>query len=604
MNRTTGRVYSVIMKYRDFRISIVDRQSRIALTASVFMLGVSIFYVLKDIVFGFSNPVRQLHTFITDGISGVVSLTVIIVCLFCRRDCRKNWFPLEAVTYLITALLPYWGLMTMNFSVAEGRSMNFMVWLFGLLVASGGFYTVPYFTILNLTCILTITGFSMYYYHYSFGDNIWGNLVVLGIISVLVSISRFDDGYKKFLKEQALEVAVKKADQANAAKGAFLARMSHEIRTPINTVLGMDELILREAQDTNIRTYASDIKASGNMLLSLINDILDFSKIEAGKMEIIPCSYQLASTLHDLINSIYMRIRDKGLEFDVSINEHTPMCLYGDEVRVRQILLNLLSNAEKYTKTGSVALEVNFCDLTENQVELIIAVRDTGIGIKQEDLEKLTAEFERIEEDKNRSIEGTGLGMSIVVKLLDLMGGRLEVQSKYGEGSCFTVHIPQIKENNIEIGRFGSSYRRTETINQKYQTTFTAPDARILIVDDNRTNRVLAKALLKNTEMQVDLAESGAMFLDMITKTKYDIIFLDHLMPEMDGMEALAKMKQMKHCCEKAVVIALTANAVAGAREFYLEAGFDDFLSKPINSRKYESLIQHYLPQEMVKLNT
>ncbi len=396
------------------------------------------------------------------------------------------------------------------------------------------------------------------------------------------------------------DVARHEALAANEAKGKFLAHMSHEIRTPINAVLGMDEMILRESKEQNIKEYAMDIYTAGQTLLSLINDILDFSKIDSGKMEIVPVEYDISSLIHDLINMTIQRAKDKNIKLEVEVDHEIPSRLFGDDVRIRQILTNILTNAVKYTQEGIVWLRVK-SHKTDETVILRFEVEDTGIGIKEEDLPKLSAEFERIEENRNRNIEGSGLGMSITIQLLELLGSRLQVESIYGKGSKFYFELEQKIIDPIPIGDFES---RVHQIAQdyNYNTKFYAPDAKILIVDDNIVNLKVLRNLLKETKIQVTEAKRGIECLELVQKNHYDLIFLDHMMPEMDGVETLHHMKTLSNYpCENTPVVVLTANAVSGAKEKYLSEGFDDFLSKPIVPEKLENMIKKILPRELLE---
>ncbi len=396
------------------------------------------------------------------------------------------------------------------------------------------------------------------------------------------------------------DAARQEALAANEAKGKFLAQMSHEIRTPINAVLGMDEMILRESKEQNVREYAMDIYTAGQSLLSLINDILDFSKIDSGKMEIVPVVYDLSSLIHDLVNMISQRAADKALQLEVEVDHEIPSRLFGDDVRIRQILINLLTNAVKYTHEGTVWLRV--AGRVVNDVVVIrFIVEDTGIGIKAEDLPKLSAEFERIEEDRNRNIEGTGLGMSITIQLLTLLGSKLHVESEYGKGSKFYFELEQKIIEDTPIGDFGSKIQQIAE-NFSYTSKICAPEAKILVVDDNAVNRKVLRNLLKETQIQVTEAAGGAECLHLVQESHYDLIFLDHMMPEMDGVETLHRIKALSTFpCEDTPIVVLTANAVSGAKEAYLSEGFDDFLSKPIMPDKLETMIQTMLPEKLLQ---
>lgn len=421
-----------------------------------------------------------------------------------------------------------------------------------------------------------------------------GAITALGLIFLmLISIV---NAIRDLLK---MESEKQQAILSSEAKAKFLANMSHEIRTPINAVLGMDAMILRECDDMVIKEYALDIQNAGQSLLSLVNDILDLSKIESGKLEIIPAEYDFSSMIHDIANMVSMKAQEKNLVMGVRVDPTLPSRLFGDEIRIRQILINLLNNAVKYTHEGSVSLSVAGT-VQDNLVTLEFSVEDTGIGIKEEDISKLFAEFERIEEERNRNIEGTGLGMSITSQLLDMMGSRLKVESVYGEGSRFSFELEQQIIDAGPIGNLEERIRK-QTADYSYDVMFTAPDARVLVVDDNGVNRKVFVNLLKATKMQIDMAESGGKCLEMVSEKHYDLIFLDHMMPEMDGVQTLHHMKEKAdYPCKETPVIALTANAISGAREMYLSEGFDDFLSKPVIPEKLEAMVQKMLPQDLI----
>ena len=392
--------------------------------------------------------------------------------------------------------------------------------------------------------------------------------------------------------------AKEKADEANHAKSSFLANMSHEIRTPINAVLGMDEMILRNSHEDEILGYAQDIQTAGRTLLALINEILDFSKVEEGKMEIIPTQYELGSLINDLVNMVRDRVDKKGLKLEVEVDEDTPHKLFGDEIRIKQCMLNLLNNAVKYTEKGSVKLGVGFRKKDDKSIYLEVIISDTGIGMKQEDMEALFAPFTRIEEKRNRTIEGTGLGMSITKKLLELMGTSLSVDSVYGKGSTFSFAVEQKVLSDESIGSFAENFRREnrEVLRREYKALFYAPLAHVLVIDDTETNLIVFKGLLRKTGVQIDEASSGKQALMLTEKKDYDVVFIDHMMPEMDGLETLEEMKKQNNY-DKSVHIALTANAISGAREEYLAAGFDDYLSKPIDGTLLEVLLKKYIPE-------
>lgn len=400
-----------------------------------------------------------------------------------------------------------------------------------------------------------------------------------------------DDFTDKVRIIKELRVAKKTADEANASKSTFLAQMSHEIRTPLNTVLGMNEMILRKADSEEIVSYARYIDSAGETLLGIINDILDLSKLENGKLNLVFRDYNVKDMVHDMINLVSLKLQEKKLHFKCKLDKHLPVNLCGDSLRIKQIVTNILNNAVKYTEKGYVELSVEWEQKELDMVELIIRVKDTGRGIKEKDIERIFNPFERLEEQKSYSIEGNGLGLAITQELLELMHGKLEVESVYGEGTAFCVRIPQ-RISNVEVESLHSYNRQNKLSKDKA----TLPKAHILIVDDIETNLLVVKYLLEETHIIVDTAKSGAECLVQIQKKKYDIIFMDHMMPEMDGIETLHEIKKKTDGMNYATpVVAMTANAVVGSKQMYLEAGFEDYISKPVNVDALEEIIKKHI---------
>ena len=418
---------------------------------------------------------------------------------------------------------------------------------------------------------------------------------------------------EKVREGEALRQNTVIAERASEAKSEFLANMSHEIRTPINAVIGMNEMILREALEAremlpdtreeilkildDISIYSGNIKSAGNSLLSVINDILDFSKIEAGKLEIVNSEYQLGSVLNDVCNMITFRAKAKDLKFNVSVDETLPESLYGDEVRIRQVITNILNNAVKYTKEGSVTLTVKGesdpAD-PEGSMDLTVSVKDTGIGIKEEDIKKLFGKFERMDLKTNSNIEGTGLGLAITKNLLSLMNGSINVESIYGKGSEFTVKIPQKIVSAAPLGNFRERFEKSIRETKSRRTTFKAPGATILVVDDTRMNLKVVTNLLKKSEIKIDTALSGRDSIQLARQKVYDVILMDQRMPEMDGTTALKEIRK-KGLNTETPVICLTADAISGAKERYIAEGFSDYLTKPVDGTELETMLKRFI---------
>ncbi|MBR4174326.1 MAG: response regulator, partial [Lachnospiraceae bacterium] len=401
---------------------------------------------------------------------------------------------------------------------------------------------------------------------------------------------------KASYERKVLELEKDAANASNKAKSDFLANMSHEIRTPMNAILGMDEMILRSSPGDPIKKYALNIQSAGKTLLSIINGILDFSKIESGKMDLVPVEYSFASVINDIVNMTMKKAQDKNLKYNIKVDEDIPAALCGDEIRVRQVMLNLINNAIKYTHEGSVSIDVSY-DRSVSMLQLIVS--DTGIGIKDEDMDKLFTSFQRLEQDRNRNIEGTGLGLHIAMRLVEMMEGSIEVKSKYGEGTTFTARMKQTIVDERPIGDFAQNISRMQENVDEYKPALVAPSARVLIVDDNEMNLEVIESLLKDTSIQITTAQSGQECLSILEKNSFEIILLDQMMPGMSGNKTLEIMRQ-EHLAEGTPVIALTADAIIGAREFYLQAGFTDYLSKPVMYADLENILLKYIDPSLI----
>lgn len=504
------------------------------------------------------------------------------------------------VTYCLASLCMYftWNSIILFIGMLFLESMLCLVYLDPEFLLFQNFFCIILLTFLffyeriNDRVTLDEVQFLIIFFMF-LGANYIGRQVVK-----LVLHERFKSMEQERSLDDMLRVVETKVDEArNAvkAKSEFLSNMSHEIRTPINAVLGMNEMIQRESDNEQISEYSRNIASSGSMLLALINDILDLSKIESGKVAIIRVEYQLSTVCNDLMNMIKDRAGKKNLGLKLKINPQIPNYLYGDEVRIRQIVLNLLTNAVKYTETGTITVNVDFVNRSKSQIDLKISVKDTGRGIKKTDINKLFTSFQRLEEAHNKNIEGTGLGLAIVGGYVKLMHGKIDVVSDYGKGSEFIVTIPQKVVKHDEIGEFDFKFNKPSAKTSSYKPTFKAPRAKILAVDDNNMNLIVVKNLLKATDIRIDFAHSGQECLDKVRNEFYDVILLDHMMPEMDGTECLRILKDQK-LINKTPVIALTANALSGAKEEYVRLGFDDYISKPIVPLELENMLKHWLP--------
>ena len=534
--------------------------------------------------------------------SGLVFLAVLFDYIMLKRFPKKNW------------LLNYVMVMTVVFMCCVVSVTHYV---FPITLTS---FVIPVlmsvvFGNRQLTCVTTAAC--------SFGviiTGLWRNfdgsdsdryfvipevvlslgILILSLIVARVVISLMDEQNRRLLDAIRKEKrSQKEADAANRAKSSFLANMSHEIRTPINAILGMNEMILREEKDPVIRGYAGTIQSSGNSLLAIVNDVLDISKIESGKLEIVPVEYEINSLISDCCNMVAGRARAKELELRVECSEDVPLKLFGDETHIRQVIVNLLTNAVKYTEKGSVRLSVGGAYDGE-LFRLRASVSDTGIGISEENLSQLFDQFQRFDLHRNRNIEGTGLGLAIVKRLCMLMSGTVTAESVRGEGSTFTVEIPQRVRDATHCGFSNINY--STSADYEYTHSFEAPDAHILAVDDLTVNLLVIVNMLKSTRINVDTAGSGRECLEKASTRKYDLILMDHMMPDMDGIATFKALRGDKSSPNRGTpVIMLTANALAGVREQYMGAGFADYISKPVRGAKLEEVIRRNLPPELVK---
>lgn len=435
---------------------------------------------------------------------------------------------------------------------------------------------------------------------HSFFDSA-ASVIMVGVLAsvLLVFLNKLYEEENEISRQQKKEI-----EELNKAENHFFSSMSHEIRTPINTIIGLNEIILREAISEDVAENARNIQGASKMLLTLINDILDLSKIKSGKMEIVNVSYETGAFFSEIVNMIWIKAREKGLEFRLEVDPSIPSMLCGDEVRIKQVLVNLLNNAVKYTGEGFVKLSVRCDHMALNRVRVWYSVEDTGQGVKKENIPYIFNAFKRVDEEKNRHIEGTGLGLSIVHQLVELMGGEISVNSVYTKGSTFTVMLEQDIINEQELGAFTLDSRARVREKEQYRQSFEAPDARILVVDDNEMNLIVVKKLLLETKLQIDMASSGEECLELTRSQSYDGILMDHLMPNMDGIQCLHALRaQPGGLCQDTPVIALTANAGSDNQLLYRKEGFSGYLAKPVSGALLEAAVLSILPKELVNLS-
>ena len=581
------------------------------------------------------------------GISLVALLMIVVNTITGVLNLRNGYYGIAAASFLLLLaglLILYFARFRRNRRLAVAIALSSLVLLltYEIFTVSHGFPIFWTLLVPMTACYLASvkTGLCVSFYFLvlywvlfftplrdtlgrNYPDYIAQRFPLLYLANVILTAYIMTQYHRTTLYEmdhaRQLTVAKEEADRANDAKSDFLANMSHEIRTPINAVLGMNEVIMREStlalegtppeerEKTaygKISVYARNIESAGRTLLSIINDILDFSKIEAGRMVLIPGSYSLSSVLNDVSNTVCFRVRDKGLDFQIDVDETIPDGLYGDAVRVRQVIMNLLSNAVKYTNRGGICVTVRSDPETANVGETIlltVSVRDTGIGIKPDDLSKLFTKFQRVDLDRNSTVEGTGLGLAITKNLVSMMDGEIHVESSYGVGSTFTVTIPQRVASCIPVGNIRTQIRERISGSALYRETFQAPDAQILIVDDINMNLTVVTGLLEKTKIRIDTASSGTEAIALARTRPYDVILMDQRMPEMDGTEVLHRIRGQKDGANrKTPVICLTADAVIGAKERYIAEGFSDYLTKPIESSALEKMMVEYLPKEKI----
>lgn len=520
---------------------------------------------------------------------------------------RHNRIQLGAV---ITAAIIIYAVLPFNFMTSGGIYGGAPIWFvlgvvyvclvvegkikYVFLASSFILFAVCYYIACFYPALLVQHTLGMAYVD-SFAALIIVAILVCGMILFQNAIYRSENA---IAQEQKKEI-----EELNRMQSRFFSSMSHEIRTPINTIIGLNEMILREEVSDEVAADAKSIQGASKMLLALINDILDISKIESGKMDIVPAAYELGAMLSDIVNMIWIRAKQKGLEFHIDVDQSTPSQLFGDEVRIKQILINVLNNAVKYTSEGSITLSIQCKKKEYDRAFISYSITDTGMGIKKESIPYLFSAFKRVDEKKNRYIEGTGLGLSIVKQLVELMGGDIAVNSIYTKGSTFVITLPQGVVGHAKIGKLDLEARHELNVRERYKQSFEAPKARVLIVDDNETNLMVVEKLLRETKVKIDTVTSGAECLKKTLQNQYDVIFMDHLMPVMDGIECLHAIRtQTGGLNHNIPIVILTANAGGENQALYRREGFDGYLLKPVSGIQLETELLRHLPKELVNI--
>ncbi len=575
-----------------------------------FFLALTMYEVVHMVytfVFAESYGEHVILSRLAYGFSGISLALFSVACFYVMKDYDRRYKLLKYANVLCTiAILGLSIVVTILDSLRSGVMDTTLIIVMSCILPIVLYMPISAFLAVFLICNGTVL---YYYITLALQDSAkYGAVKYYTIYIVIWVIMSTTIMYVKYrLYERILESDRQKAEieKLNAAQNRFFSSMSHEIRTPINTIIGLNEMILRENVSDEINEDAANIRSAGNMLLHLINDILDMSKLDSGQMQLTPASYRTGDMLSDIVGMLWIRAKDKGLEFKIDVAPDLPGELYGDEVRIKQILINVLNNAIKYTREGSVTLNIQCRREESNNVTVIYSISDTGMGIKKESIPYLFTAFKRVDEAENRYIEGTGLGLSIVKQLVDLMGGKITVNSVYTKGSTFIIEIPQKSISGSTLGAIDLSKRNSIMSMESYHQSFEAPEANVLVVDDTETNLMVVEKLLRDTKVKVVTVTSAMAALEKTVEMHFHVIFMDHLMPEIDGIECLHMIRGQKGgLCKESKIVALTANAGGDTKALYVKEGFDGYLVKPIAGESLEKELRRLLPNELVTVTT
>ncbi len=588
------RLSQIRADYTEFRNECVEVQintvKRICIFAMLFSL------VAPLVLIGFvSDSVKYV---VTQYVALVIVAAICLLLIFLldhmpmflgdeNRRRRTNFG--ECICFLSVSFLIAWGNLALGITYRDTGKFDIVVWIVIYLVVAAMTTLMPFEVLIINVLAQVATVLQIYRLSGSWAEaKIIYHVTMFTIFISFIMIEKYKYALENYKKAKSL-----KEEQADRER--FVVSMTHEMRTPLNAVLGKNNIILNDTAEKETLKLAKEISASGKVLLTMINDILDLSKMEAGKMSISPVDYSTKTISYEVADIMRSDAVAKGLGFKLEVSPNMPAGLYGDDVRIRQVIMNLLSNAIKYTKEGSVTLRMWFDYLKpqEKVGQLNVSVIDTGIGIKEEDLPKLSKAFSRVDEENNRNVQGTGLGLAISSSLLKLMGSELKVESTYEIGSNFHFTVEQ---------RVTDERSLRQTIKKKTDPSvkyFEAPAASVLVVDDNKVNFSVCKGLMKYYGFVPDYAESGEKALKMIKAGDYDLIFIDHLMPEMSGLDVLNHIKEdYPGVYEKTPIVALTANENQNSEEEYKGHGFTDYLGKPIDEQKLHDILNKYIPEE------